>query len=75
MLAILLLCTSNTTTSFDRVPAIFTEKKKNSAFALILGIKTQMEIKEINLKQSTVSRNENVPLGAYSLFRAYFFYF
>lgn len=61
MLAILLLCTSNTTTSFDKVPAIFTkftEKKKNRAFALILGIKTQMEIKELNLKQSTISRNE-----------------
>lgn len=75
MLAILLLCTSNTTASFDKMPAIFTEKKKNRAFALILSIKTQMEIKELNLKQSTISRNENVPLGACSLFRAYFFYF
>lgn len=40
MLAILSLCTSSTTTDFDKMPAIFTEKKQNRAFALILGIKT-----------------------------------
>jgi len=44
-LAILLLCISNITTSFYKMPYTFIQKQKKRNFASILSIKLQMEIK------------------------------
>lgn len=66
------LCLSNLRISIPKMPDIFTEEQKNRTFAFILSIQTQMETEELNLKQSTMIRSENVLFGAYSMCQASF---